>query len=81
MRIQNDYNGADLNARNGNDGTALMFATLFGRHAIVPILLAAGADATLRDVRGLNARDLAINKATKKRLRCYPSSSINAYTK
>jgi hypothetical protein len=64
--------GADLNARNGNDGTALMFATLFGRHNIVPVLLEAGADTTLRDVRGLSARDLAVQQGNEVALQLLP---------
>jgi ankyrin repeat protein len=51
--------GADLNLRNGNGGTALMFATLFGRNNLVKILVEAGADQTIADVRGLTALHLA----------------------
>jgi ankyrin repeat protein len=36
-----------------------MFATLFGRNELVKILLEAGADTTVKDVRGLTALHLA----------------------
>ena len=39
-------NGADINLKHGNGGTALMFATMFGRNQVVRVLLEYGADLT-----------------------------------
>ena len=51
--------GANLNLQNGNGGTALMFATMFGRNELVRLLVEAGADQTIADRRGLTALHLA----------------------
>jgi ankyrin repeat protein len=60
--------GADLNLQNGNGGTALMFATLFGRNNLVKLLVEAGADQTIADVRGLTARGLALQQGNEEAL-------------
>jgi ankyrin repeat protein len=58
-------NGADLNLQHGNGGTALMFATLFGRNELVRILLHHGADRAIREFRGLTAADLAVQQGNE----------------
>ena len=54
--------GADINIQHGNGGTALMFATMFGRNELIKILLNHGADKTIREQRGLTVIDLAIQQ-------------------
>ncbi len=54
--------GADVNAKNGNGTTALHYAAMFNKPAIVELLLAAGADAGAKDVNGLTAADQARNQ-------------------
>ncbi|PIQ21814.1 MAG: hypothetical protein COW65_06820 [Cytophagales bacterium CG18_big_fil_WC_8_21_14_2_50_42_9] len=61
-------NGADLNLQNGSGGTALMFATLFGRNQLVKILVEHGADKTLRDSRGLTVLDIARQQGNEEAL-------------
>ena len=55
-------------AENGSGGTALMFATLFGRNQMVKLVLEAGADTSIRDVRGLTALDLAVQQGNEEAL-------------
>jgi uncharacterized protein len=43
--------------------TPLMFAVMFGRQAMVELLLEAGADPQRRDVEGHSAIDLAAGQA------------------
>jgi ankyrin repeat protein len=45
-----------------------MFATLFGRNQLVKTMLEFGADTTLRDIRGLSARDLAVQQGNEEAL-------------
>lgn len=52
--------GADLNERGPEGRTALMHASLTGRMEAVQLLLAKGADRTLRDQSGKSASDLAL---------------------
>ena len=47
------------NVRHANGATALVFATMFNRTEIVELLLAGGADPTIRDGQGLTAADHA----------------------
>ena len=51
--------GARVNDVNQSGGTALMFAAMSARTEVVRMLLAHGADAALRDKRGLDAAGLA----------------------
>ncbi|WP_369750914.1 ankyrin repeat domain-containing protein [Pontibacter sp. BAB1700] len=48
-----------MNVQNGNGGTALMFASMFGRNDLIGLLVKHGADKSLKDQRGLTALDLA----------------------
>ena len=54
--------GADINMQHGNGGTALMFASLFGRNEVLRILLKHGADKEIKEQRGLTALDLAVQQ-------------------
>jgi hypothetical protein len=49
----------DVNAVNKAGQTALMIAALFGRSDVAKLLLAHGADTTLRDTMGNTAMSLA----------------------
>jgi hypothetical protein len=51
--------GADVNAVNPKAGTALSFAAMFNRSDIVEMLLARGADPSIKDGKGLTAADHA----------------------
>ena len=51
--------GADINARSPNGSTPLMMAARYGSLDSPGLLLAAGADATLRNEQGLQAIDFA----------------------
>ena len=51
--------GADPDRTTSAGATALHFAAMFRQPDVADALLAAGADATLRDVRGMTAADLA----------------------
>jgi ankyrin repeat protein len=51
--------GADVDAANDMGRTPLMFAVMFGRRAMVELLLEAGADPTRADGEGRTALDLA----------------------
>jgi ankyrin repeat protein len=51
--------GAALNALSPNGSTPLMMAARYGSEAAVDLLLARGADAALRNQKGLNAADFA----------------------
>jgi hypothetical protein len=51
--------GADVNERTGGGQTPLILATIFNHTHLIPLLLEAGADPTLRDNLGLNAIDWA----------------------
>jgi uncharacterized protein len=49
-----DY-GADVNVRNFNGATALIYAATFNQTEIAKLLLEKGADKTVQDVRGNTA--------------------------
>jgi hypothetical protein len=51
--------GIDVNRRYANDLTVLMWAAGYGRDDVVAVLLAAGADSSLKDNRGKTAADIA----------------------
>ena len=51
--------GADVNARNSNGATALIYAATFNQKKIIKLLLDHGADRRLKDSRGLMATDHA----------------------
>ncbi len=55
-------NGAELDLQHGNGGSALMFATMFGRNEVLKLLIAHGADKTILDSRGLSVLDLAMQQ-------------------
>lgn len=57
--VQRLAEGADPNGRDPNGRTPLMAAAQTGNEAVVRVLLAAGADRTLRDRDGLGAADHA----------------------
>ncbi|WP_379090670.1 ankyrin repeat domain-containing protein [Pedobacter sp. UC225_65] len=61
-------NGALLDQVHGNNGTALMFATMFGRNDIVKLLVLAGADTDICDARGLRAIDHALQQGNEEAL-------------
>ncbi len=52
--------GADINATNIDDFTALMWASLHGAEAAARVLLEAGADANYSDEKGISALKLAV---------------------
>jgi len=52
-------NGANVNSRNFNGATALIFAASFGRTAIATLLLECGADPSIKDDSGNMAMDHA----------------------
>lgn len=54
--------GADVNAKSGNGTTALHYAAMFNKPALVDLLLKAGADAGAKDDNGLTAADQAKNQ-------------------
>jgi ankyrin repeat protein len=51
--------GADPNARSQSGGTPLHTAAFTGKRAVVDLLLSHGADASIRNVQGKNAADVA----------------------
>lgn len=51
--------GADVNATDSGEMTPLMVAVLEGRRVLISLLIAHGADKTIRDGRGLSAVDYA----------------------
>ncbi len=51
--------GADPNVQNPAGASALHFTAMFRQAAAADVLLAGGADASLRDARGMTAADLA----------------------
>lgn len=51
--------GADVNIRDANGSTPLMYAAKRGNHRIVEILLAAGADSSAKNDEGVTALELA----------------------
>ena len=57
--------GTNLDLQNSNGGTALMFATLFGRNNLVKLLAEAGANTSIADARGLTALHLAGQQGSK----------------
>ena len=57
--------GADLNKQHSNGGTALMFATMYGRNEIVKILLVHGAKSDICDFKGLTAYEIAVQQNNK----------------
>ena len=70
-------NGAHTDMQHGNGGTALMFAAMFGRHDLLKLLLAAGADKHLLDVRGLSVYDLAAQQGNTEAINILDNSNIN----
>lgn len=52
--------GADVNGRGRDGGTPMFGAAFLGRSACAELLLAAGADITLRNVRGESIRDTLV---------------------
>lgn len=56
---------AYIDAASPNDTTPLMMASRYGNAASVRLLIDAGADVTLRNQQGLNARDFAITAERK----------------
>jgi ankyrin repeat protein len=60
--------GAALDAADNRGRTALMIASEAGHLAIVELLIARGADRTLRDKSGKNAADFAASEAVRDRL-------------
>ena len=54
-------NGADVNARNEQGGTALLIAILNKQRAMVSLLLEHGADASIASNKGLTPLKLASN--------------------
>jgi ankyrin repeat protein len=60
--------GAHLNDQDNRGRTALMIAASLGHETAVDILLAHGADRTIKDKSGKTAADLAPNEELKKKL-------------
>jgi ankyrin repeat protein len=56
--------GADVNARDNNGKTTLMYATYYGREEIVEMLIKAGADVNARDNNGNTALMYAISQVS-----------------
>ena len=54
--------GADVNARNENGHTPIIYAIVAGQDHLLSLLLSAGANPTLRDHTGLSAIDWAKRK-------------------
>lgn len=54
--------GEDVNAASTGGQTSLILASIFGHEEIAALLLEAGADASIRDERGLNAAEWAIRR-------------------
>ncbi len=54
--------GADPNAKDSNEGPALLWAVARGKADIVEFLLAHGADVNARDAEGTTALDLAVKR-------------------
>ena len=61
--------GASLDMQHGNGGTALMFATLFGRNKLVEVVLRHGANKEITEQRGLTALDLAVQQGNEEAVR------------
>ena len=59
-------NGADINAKNNNGGTALMFASHAGKLEVVKFLLGNDADANAKANNGMNALMVARNPEIRK---------------
>ncbi len=57
--------GVDSNARYAHGLTALMWAAGYDKSEVVQLLIARGADASLRDDRGLTAREIAEQAGAK----------------
>jgi ankyrin repeat protein len=55
----------NLDALNGNGGTALMFAIMFGRNELTQLLLKYGADVTITDNRGMDALEIALQQGNE----------------
>lgn len=60
--------GARINEKDNRGRTALMIAASLGHDKAVDVLLARGADKTLRDSTGKTAADLAANDALRRKL-------------
>ena len=52
-------NGADVNGRNGDGGTALKAAAFLGHAGVAKVLIDGGIDTSIRDWEGSSAADMA----------------------
>ena len=52
-------NGADVNGRNGDGGTALKAAAFLGQPGVAKVLIDGGIDTSIRDWEGSSAADMA----------------------
>jgi len=57
--------GADVNAKNYNESTALIYAATFGQKEIISLLVASGADITIKDSSGYTAEMHALEQGLK----------------
>ena len=59
------YHGANVNVKNYNGATALIYATMFKKINIIKLLIENGADKTIKDDSGKTALDHAIMHGMK----------------